>query len=326
MRVSILIVLFALSALSAHAAPGAPADWASKIQKTGERQYTIDPAIFDDISWMARQGRVVPRYEDGRPVGFRLLGVRPDGFWARIGLANGDTIRAANGRPISSPSTALEIYQEALGRGVVLDVERAGRIVRLTYSIPGKPPPAAPASLVTTAPSKASVKAKAVKRGAAALGLQGRFRGSFDLDFGKTPRDVRGHVTLKGTDVQAQPPAQARGVEMPVFVFGAVDMRIAVEPGPKAAVARVEVLTVDGEDLQVKTDPTSTIHFAPGRGLDGRLDLRLDVTAGQGIGSRLIEYMGRGRSFRIACSGRLAQPRCRLDRSASDKSASPKSP
>jgi type II secretory pathway component PulC len=77
--------------------------------------------------------RVVPALRDGAPAGVKLFGIRPGSPLAAIGLENGDTVRAIDDVPMSSPGAALEVYrlQAAPPDHLDLDVERRGQPVRI---------------------------------------------------------------------------------------------------------------------------------------------------------------------------------------------------
>lgn len=336
MRMIFLPGLIALSAAALPAAaqpaipdaPLAPDASAALIEQTGEGRYTLDPALFEDPTALSRQARVVPRYENGRFDGFKLFAIRPDSLWAKAGLKNGDIVRAANGRPLDSPNAALEAYAQAKGSGFVLDVERRGAPLRLVYTMRGQPAPAMPPSR-PPAPAPAEAPAsRAVARPEAAPGvdLKGRIRAALDLDFGDRPGEVRGRITLSSPALKARPGGESAGVEFSLFDLGAVDVLIEVEPGEGAPLARVTRLSVDGADLTVRSRPESSIRFQPGQGMDGRLDLRVEVTPGSGLARRMLGAMGLGGPLELVCSGRLSQPRCRLDRDSKSPDSSPRSP
>jgi general secretion pathway protein C len=78
----------------------------------------------------------VPQLRDGKPIGFRLFGVRSDGPFAAIGLENGDLLLEVNGAPIATPDAALAAYSKLrTADHVWLGVERARRRIRIDYEI-----------------------------------------------------------------------------------------------------------------------------------------------------------------------------------------------
>ena len=76
--------------------------------------------------------RVVPSVDGtGRPDGFTLLDVRPDGLYGSAGLRHGDTVRAVNGLPLTSEAKAFEAYValRAATRVELLVVRRGAPLV-----------------------------------------------------------------------------------------------------------------------------------------------------------------------------------------------------
>jgi general secretion pathway protein C len=85
---------------------------------------------------IAMMGRIVPAYENGQPVGFKIFNIQPNSVYTRLGIQNGDVIRRINGNDISSPERLLEIYLKlSEWSRVELEVGRAGSIVKQSYNI-----------------------------------------------------------------------------------------------------------------------------------------------------------------------------------------------
>ena len=85
---------------------------------------------------LAKSARIVPSMRNGKPNGFKLYAIRPKGILARLGFVNGDTLLRINGRDLSSPEKALEIYaalREA--KELVIEIERADKPLTLTVTI-----------------------------------------------------------------------------------------------------------------------------------------------------------------------------------------------
>lgn len=110
------------------------------ITKLGENSYKIDREMLNeklnDLESLARQARVIPHYRDGKPQGFKLVGVRPGSLYSHIGIRSGDVLKAVNGDEITSPNKALEMYEKLKNSSnVTLEVERRGRPISLEYKI-----------------------------------------------------------------------------------------------------------------------------------------------------------------------------------------------
>lgn len=110
------------------------------IKKTGKNQYQIDREMLneqlDDLSKLSKGARVIPHYRDGRPQGFKIVGVRPGSLYSHIGVRSGDVLKGVNGEEITSPNKALELYEQLKNSGNVnVEIERRGRKVALEYTI-----------------------------------------------------------------------------------------------------------------------------------------------------------------------------------------------
>src|SRR5690606_26542276 len=76
-------------------APTVPKDIADKIEKVSGTEYNVDRAVVDNIlenqAELMRSARIVPeKGADGKTVGIRLFGIRPDTLLGSLGLQNGD--------------------------------------------------------------------------------------------------------------------------------------------------------------------------------------------------------------------------------------------
>ena len=84
------------------------------------------------LSDLSRSMRIVPEIRDGKATGFRLYSVQPDGACHRLGLRNGDIIRAVGGVKVTSPESALEGYSRMKGSSdPTVTVERDGQQLEL---------------------------------------------------------------------------------------------------------------------------------------------------------------------------------------------------
>lgn len=110
------------------------------IKKTGKNQYEIDREMLneqlDDLQSLSKGARVIPHYKDGRPQGFKIVGVRPGSLYSHIGVRSGDVLKGVNGEEITSPNKALELYEQLKNSANVnVEIERRGRPVTLDYKI-----------------------------------------------------------------------------------------------------------------------------------------------------------------------------------------------
>jgi general secretion pathway protein C len=110
------------------------------IVKTGDNRFgvprsTVDNAL-NNLSQLATEARVVPAFEGGKPVGFKLFSIKPGSLYSKIGLQNGDVINRINGYEMSSPEKGLEVYQKLKdSANITVDVKRRGKGMTLDYTI-----------------------------------------------------------------------------------------------------------------------------------------------------------------------------------------------
>jgi hypothetical protein len=85
---------------------------------------------------LAAQARIVPHFQGGRALGFKLFAIRPESLYAKLGFLDGDCVRRVNGDAIDSPDKALAAYGRLRSASeVVVELVRAGRNIALTYLI-----------------------------------------------------------------------------------------------------------------------------------------------------------------------------------------------
>ena len=117
-----------------------PADIASKIQRISDTEFNIDRSVVDKIlenqAELMKSARIVPETKDGKVLGIRLFGIRPETLLGTLGLQNGDRLESINGFNMGSPEKALEAYAR-LRTASQLDVtvNRRGATVAITHHI-----------------------------------------------------------------------------------------------------------------------------------------------------------------------------------------------
>jgi general secretion pathway protein C len=117
-----------------------PPEIASKIQKVSENEFRVDRSVVDKIlenqAELMRSARIVPEQKDGKVVGIRLFGVRPDTLLGTLGLQNGDRLETINNFNMGSPEKALEAYATLrTASRLDLKVNRRGASTAITYNI-----------------------------------------------------------------------------------------------------------------------------------------------------------------------------------------------
>ncbi len=110
------------------------------IKKTGPNSYEVQHATLDallgNMGALSKAARIVPEMKDGKSAGFRLLSIKPDGPFGKIGLQNGDIISAINGLEMTSPDKALEVYTKLkTANHLSVGLERNGQKITEDYNI-----------------------------------------------------------------------------------------------------------------------------------------------------------------------------------------------
>src|SRR5205823_4874116 len=122
--------------LVAKAAPPPPPgdapptdDIGKNIKKTGENSYEVQQdevnKALNNLAELSTQARIVPAFEGGKTVGFKLFSIRPGSLYSKIGLQNGDVITRINGYEMTDPAKGLEIYTKLKdAKSVTVDMKR----------------------------------------------------------------------------------------------------------------------------------------------------------------------------------------------------------
>lgn len=122
---------------------GAPAldpSLAKGIQKVSSTEFNIDRGVVDKIlenqAELMKQARIVPEQENGKTVGIRLYGIRPDTLLGTLGMVQGDRLEKINGFDMASPEKALEAYARLrTADKLAVQLTRNGKIMNLEYNI-----------------------------------------------------------------------------------------------------------------------------------------------------------------------------------------------
>ena len=115
-------------------------DISNGIKKLGATEFNVDRGVVDKIlenqAELMRQARIVPEQENGKVVGIRLFGVRPDTLLGALGMENGDRLEKINGFDMTSPEKALEAYARLrTADHLTVSVNRRGQEMNLDYNI-----------------------------------------------------------------------------------------------------------------------------------------------------------------------------------------------
>ena len=89
-----------------------------------------------DTSALARDARIVPAFESGETVGFKLWSIRPHSIYSQLGFQNGDVVRAVDGLQLTTPDNALAAYAKLReARAITVDVRRRGTPLVFEYEL-----------------------------------------------------------------------------------------------------------------------------------------------------------------------------------------------
>jgi general secretion pathway protein C len=117
-----------------------PADIAAKIQRVSANEFNVDRSVVDKIlenqAELMKSARIVPEQKDGKVVGIRLFGIRPDTLLGTLGFENGDRLEAINGFNMASPEKALEAYARLrTASSLNVKLNRRGQATTVDYNI-----------------------------------------------------------------------------------------------------------------------------------------------------------------------------------------------
>jgi hypothetical protein len=85
--------------------------------------------VFQNLDVLAKEGgRGVPKLVKGKVQGYRIFNIDKESLWATLGIRNGDVVRSINGKPMTSPVSALEAFKQMRGADrIAIDIERGGK-------------------------------------------------------------------------------------------------------------------------------------------------------------------------------------------------------
>jgi general secretion pathway protein C len=114
---------------------------AKGIARVSATEFNIDRGTVDKIlenqADLMRTARIVPEKDgDGKVVGIRLFGVKPETLLGTLGMENGDRLQTINGFDMASPEKALEAYARLrTAEKLTVQVNRRGQNVNLDFNI-----------------------------------------------------------------------------------------------------------------------------------------------------------------------------------------------
>ena len=110
------------------------------VRKTGEGAYLVDRRevehVVSNLNEVITQARAVPVLTDGKSSGFRLINIRPNSIFEKIGLVDGDIVQRVNDTELSDPSKAVGLLEEIQSTSQIrVGFVRSGKPRSYTYTI-----------------------------------------------------------------------------------------------------------------------------------------------------------------------------------------------
>lgn len=91
-----------------------------------------------DMGSLLQQARAVPNRDPrtGEIDGFRIMNIKPDSIFTKLGVKQNDVISGVNGEPVTTPQKAMELYQKLRTESKIeVTVKRGGQDVRLEFNV-----------------------------------------------------------------------------------------------------------------------------------------------------------------------------------------------
>jgi len=109
----------------------------SKPKPTGTT-ITVNPSDLQsslkDLNKLLSQARIRPLFKDGQADGLIITGIKPNSFFSKLGLRNGDNVQGVDGESINSPDDIMGLYGKLKsGSQVSLQITRKGTAKTINY-------------------------------------------------------------------------------------------------------------------------------------------------------------------------------------------------
>lgn len=119
--------------------PGAKAETAPTVKKEGAGKFTVDQRELDDaianLDRLYTEIRAVPNFSGGKVSGMKILSVKGDSIFAKLGLRRGDVLQKINGIELDV-KRGFEIFNQLKDqKGIQLDLIRQGQPTTMEYEI-----------------------------------------------------------------------------------------------------------------------------------------------------------------------------------------------
>lgn len=92
--------------------------------------------FLDDVTVFATQARVIPFFQDGKPVGLRIFGISTGGVYEFLGFENGDIVKSIDNTPVVNVTDFTNLVKQLKEKSrIVILIERNRENVELVYDI-----------------------------------------------------------------------------------------------------------------------------------------------------------------------------------------------
>lgn len=82
-------------------------------------------AALDNLPLLLTQARAVPYFKDGQAAGLRLFAIKTGSMYEKVGLKNGDILKAINGSSLADMSQAMKLFEQLRQeKSISLEIER----------------------------------------------------------------------------------------------------------------------------------------------------------------------------------------------------------
>lgn len=111
------------------------------VRKVGPTSYEIEQGEFDralsNVARLMTEARAVPEMDaSGSYLGFKIVYLKEDSLFEKIGIEKMDVLTRINGYELNSPEKALQLFGKLkTANQFTIDLKRGDRAVTLDYSV-----------------------------------------------------------------------------------------------------------------------------------------------------------------------------------------------
>lgn len=111
-----------------------------EVERLDDNKFKVDRSAIErelnNPKELLSQAQIVPNYSNGKRDGIKLVGVRPNSAYSKLGIRSGDVLKGVNGRDIKNQAQAVDLFEQMKNsKQVTLEIERHGQIKKMHYDI-----------------------------------------------------------------------------------------------------------------------------------------------------------------------------------------------